>query len=129
MPRKPPTTFPLFECVKANQAQTQPASVITHSTSAATPIWPATPAHRVAALGGVGVLNTADVADLDAGCLKVLAFMRDGKWHDATSIIEASGQREGLRRMRELRRLFKVERRRLDGKRDFEYRLTQETHE
>lgn len=89
--------------------------------------WPATPERHVAALGGADILTPEDTKDFNGACLKVLAFMRDGEWHAANDIITASGQREGLRRMRELRRLFHVERRRMAECRDFEYRLGEAT--
>ena len=118
--------LPLWNAAQAPLA----APVAVKTPAAAAPPktdWPATQAKRVAALGGAGVLTTDDVPDLDAGCIRVLAFMRDHEWHSAESIIAASGQREGLRRMRELRRLFAVERRRVGGKRDWEYRLGEPT--
>jgi hypothetical protein len=54
----------------------------------------------------------------------VYDLMRDGAWHDAQAIIEASGQREGMRRMRELRTIgYAIEERRVNGSREWHYRL------
>ena len=51
--------------------------------------------------------------------------MEDRKWYSASSIIEQSGQREGLRRLRDLRsKGFNVERKRVSSQREFYYRLT-----
>jgi hypothetical protein len=81
-------------------------------------------ARRIAALGGKGILREDDVADLDASVAKVFEFMRDGEWHTATEIIEAAGCREGLRRMRDLRPTFTIDKRRSGiSKREFEYRI------
>jgi hypothetical protein len=50
--------------------------------------------------------------------------MKDGAWHTAQSIIDASGQREGIRRMRELRQIgYVVEQMRPEGSREWSYRL------
>ena len=78
---------------------------------------------RIAALGGVGILKIADLPDLSAAAERVRKLMIDNKWHDATAIISASQQREGLRRMRELRTRYIVERQRIPGRRDWVYRL------
>ena len=77
-------------------------------------------------LGGEGILKLEDVADLKNQRAKVLALMLDGYWHSANSIIHASGGREGLRRMRELREIPHVTIERSANplaKRDFRYRL------
>ena len=79
---------------------------------------------KIESLGGEGILKPSDLPDLGEGCMRVLGLMNDGEWHDANAIIAASKQREGLRRMREWRKYFTIERRRLKGKRDFEYKLT-----
>jgi hypothetical protein len=72
---------------------------------------------------GAPELSGNDLEDLKASTRKVFDFMRDGEWHAATAIIEASGVREGLRRLRELRqRGHTVECRGGKG-REFEYRL------
>ena len=75
-------------------------------------------------LGGQGILQRADLIDLQTQRARVLWLMLDGLWHTATEIITWSHGREGLRRMRELREIphMSIERRRLKG-RDFMYRL------
>ena len=79
---------------------------------------------RIKRLGGAGILKESDVPGLDAANFRVGKLMADGGWYDDTRIIEVSGQREGLRRMRELRREgFSVERRRIPNTRQFQYRL------
>lgn len=79
-------------------------------------------------LGGAGILKRQDVADLEHARAKVLWLMLDGEWHPATEIINASGIREGLRRLRELRDIpgVTIERKRGMG-RDFFYRLSLHT--
>lgn len=78
-------------------------------------------------LGGQGILKQEDVADLENQRAKVLYLMLDGFWHSAQQVIDASGGREGLRRMRELREIphVTIERSSNDSlaKRDFRYRL------
>lgn len=55
---------------------------------------------------------------------RVWRLMCDKHWHSATEIIAASGQREGLRRLRELRKAgFNIAVRRVGDARNFEYRL------
>ena len=84
----------------------------------------ATPARQIARLGGEGVLEPSDLPALTEAARNVERLMRDGFWHTATEIINIAGQREGLRRMRELRRDWVVERRRANREgREFEYRL------
>lgn len=78
-------------------------------------------------LGGEGILNTTDLDDLKAGVRRVFDLMQDGDWYDRNAICLAAGTDgipayEGMRRMRELREWFTVERKRLDG-RYFVYRL------
>lgn len=83
---------------------------------------------RLLALGGAGILTVEDLAKLDEGVRRVGEFMRDGAWHSAEAVIAASGQREGLRRMRCLREKFTVEKRRVTGTgREWEYRLVGES--
>ena len=56
----------------------------------------------------------------------ILGFMSDGRWHSASSIINVAGQREGLRRMRNLRKQGFViaKRRSFDDSREYDYRIT-----
>ena len=74
----------------------------------------------------MGILYQGDVRELKDQRSKVLYLMLDGQWHYADQIITASGGREGLRRMRELREIpgVTIERmRHPHRKRDFRYRL------
>lgn len=84
-------------------------------------------ARVIARLGGEGILEHGDLHALTEASRAIERMMLDGYWHTATEIVNISGQREGLRRMRELRRSYIVERRRGDGtthsSREFEYRL------
>ncbi len=82
---------------------------------------------KIRSLGGKDILNNEDIKDFTAASKRVLALMRDGNWHTAEAIKLAAGvdgvpASEGLRRMRELRREYTIERRRADN-RNFEYRL------
>lgn len=68
-------------------------------------------------------MTEADRTDLKKGVKEVLRLMEDRAWHTATDIIRASGQREGLRRLRELRKYsIKIEKRRIGKSREWEYR-------
>lgn len=84
----------------------------------------------IRSLGGEQVLTPSDVASLGSATQRVYELMCDGNWHTSSAIIEASGQREGLRRMRELRKHFTIDRRRCCGpEREFEYRLSEKGEE
>ena len=77
-------------------------------------------------LGGQGILQRSDVKDLKSQRAKVLHLMLDGRWHKAGEILEVSGGREGLRRLRELRDIphASIEKaKKIVGGRDFWYRL------
>jgi threonyl-tRNA synthetase len=78
-----------------------------------------------ASIGAKPELTPDALAGLSKATARVYELLKDGHWHSATSIIEASGIREGLRRVRELRqRGMKVDCRLQEGsKREFEYRL------
>lgn len=70
-------------------------------------------------------LKTEDFIDFNTAEKRIYKLMQDGRWYRAQTIIERSGQREGLRRMRNLRaksNVAGIERRRLDG-REWAYRL------
>lgn len=75
-------------------------------------------------IGGTG-LTLADFNDLSAAAQRVFDLLKDGQWHTADEILNVANQREGLRRMREIRqRGLVVETRRVEeNKRAFEYRL------
>ena len=69
-------------------------------------------------------MTAADFSGLQSACRRVYDLMKDGQWHTAQAIIDASGQREGMRRMRELRQIgYTVEERRETGRREWQYRL------
>ena len=55
------------------------------------------------ALGGQGALTDSDLEDFNEAEARVYNLMKDRRWHSASEIVEVSGQREGLRRLRELR--------------------------
>jgi len=70
-----------------------------------------------------GIQGT-DMKELGTGRRRVLRLMLDGNWHTAAEIREAAQGSEGLRRLRELRKRYDVEKRRVaDGKRHYEYRI------
>lgn len=48
-------------------------------------------------------LSNKDLQDFSKAQYLIYRLMRDGKWHSATKIIEASGLRSGLRMMRTFR--------------------------
>ena len=68
-------------------------------------------------------LTEQDMRDFSEATQKVFEYMKSGEWRDAESIISASGIREGLRRLRELRVFYTIEKRRTSTSRNFEYRL------
>ena len=85
-------------------------------------------------LGGLGVLRPDELDELGAATRRVLALMSDGRWHHPDEIRSAAGKRgqpasEGLRRMRELRQWFDIERQRAPETRVFWYRLAPKTIE
>lgn len=52
--------------------------------------------------------------------------MSDGKWHTATELIRLTGQREALRRMRELRKrrsVLDIQKRRESDSREWSYKM------
>lgn len=76
-------------------------------------------------LGSYGTLSKADLKDLDAANRRVYALLSDGRWHTDAEVIAASRQREGLRRLRELRQIgIDIDTRRLPGRRAYEYRMS-----
>ena len=84
---------------------------------------------RFVAVGGKDSgLTAKDLEDLTASCKRVFELMKDGRWHPAQEICLAAGEggvpaSEGLRRMRELRRVFSIEKCRIEGSRRFAYRI------
>lgn len=69
-------------------------------------------------------LTSEDMKDFSAASRAVYELMRDGEWHSRDEIIAASGVLSGMKRMRELRRTYEIEKRMVaDKKRVYEYRL------
>lgn len=73
-------------------------------------------------------LTQQDMLEFSEGKRRVHALMLDGSWHTASQIREAAGTNglpasEGLRRMRELRKWYTVEKMRVGTSREFLYRL------
>jgi len=69
-------------------------------------------------------MTAADFAGLQSACRRVYDLMRDGEWHSAQAIIDAAKQREGLKRMRDLRQIgYTIETDRPGDGREFRYRL------
>lgn len=90
------------------------------------------PRVRAKQLGGTGLLQPHEIADLSRGCRRVWDLMAGGEWYSAPEIRRAAGggveSSEGLRRLRELRSLdfVQIEKRRIGDSRLFEYRLVVE---
>jgi hypothetical protein len=79
---------------------------------------------RRARIGGGETLTKRDARDLNEAAQRIYELMRDGRFHTREEIERASGQLEGMRRMRELRLLGKIEKRPIPGaKRAWTYRL------
>lgn len=84
---------------------------------------------KLKALGGEGILNEKDLSELNDAVFRVMMLMADGQWHRAEDIRAAAGKNgdpasEGLRRMRELRNFFEIEKARdSEDSRQFAYRL------
>ena len=73
---------------------------------------------------GFTSMTPHDFSGLQAACRRVYDLMRDGEWHTAQAIIDASGQREGIRRMRDLRQIgYRIETDRPGQGREFRYKL------
>lgn len=69
-------------------------------------------------------LTDKDMREFGKATVRIYNIMKDGRWYNATDIIEISGQREGLRRMRDLRSKWIIEKKiHPTIKREFQYRL------
>jgi len=70
-------------------------------------------------------LTDKDIKDFGRAGLLIANLMLDGRWHTATTIIEAAEHREGLRSMRKLRERqgWFVEKRKFGGSREWLYKL------
>lgn len=82
------------------------------------------------ALGGVGILTAEDMEETGEGVERVRDLMLGGGWHTRSEIELAAGRdgkpaAEGMRRMRELRRWYRIEKQRLEG-RHWVYRIAGE---
>lgn len=79
-------------------------------------------------LGGVGVLNERDLGQFQEATKRVHELLRDGRWHSASEIYDVTGQRDGMRRLRELRQVgYRIERSRAsEDSREWWYRLAPE---
>lgn len=80
---------------------------------------------EIAALGGIGILSESDLQSLSDAKSRVFELMRDGRWHTRPEIEAAADAAEGMRRMRELRKLpgVEIQRMRSKDRREFVYRL------
>ena len=81
------------------------------------------------ARGGSDTITEKDLEEFCAATRRIYDLMKDGEWHSPDQIrfvagIDGQPASEGLRRMRELRKWFLVERRRTKSGRTYEYRLT-----
>lgn len=88
------------------------------------------PLRKSSDLISIGCMTAEDMRDFNDAERRIEAFMMDGHWYYASEIILESGQREGLRRLRALRRKYIIERarsqeRNKDGSqsREWMYRL------
>ena len=69
-------------------------------------------------------MTERDFAGMQSACRRVYDLMRDGEWHTAQAIIDAAKQREGLKRMRDLRQIgYTIETDRPGDGREFRYRM------
>ena len=60
---------------------------------------------KIKQLGGQDILTVNDIPDLDAQRGRVFKLMLDGNWHEGPEILQVARGTEGLRRMRELRKM------------------------
>ncbi len=88
-------------------------------------------AREILRLGGEGILTLADLADFSDARARIIILMADGGWYTTDQIELAAGvngvpARCGLRRAQELREQygFNLEKKRLEGRRQWVYRLT-----
>lgn len=70
-------------------------------------------------IGGSATLTDRDISDFHEAVQRVYDLMKDGAWYSPDQIELAAGKdgipaREGLRRMRQLRKLFTIEKARDD---------------
>lgn len=77
----------------------------------------------ISALGGAGIITEADLKDFAEAERKIAWFMVQNEWVSEDQLIELTGQRQALRRMRRLRGpVFGVEKKKI-SKRGWVYKL------
>lgn len=75
------------------------------------------PLYQHAQATGFPDMTAKDHADLTSATDRILALLKDGRWHTRAEIDKAGGQLENTRRLRELRqRGYTIERRRGNGR-------------
>ena len=68
------------------------------------------------------MVDSTDLGDEPPTTLELLReLVKDGEWHTTSEILGVGGHRSGLRRLRELRKEFEIDRRSVDG--DSEYKV------
>lgn len=68
------------------------------------------------------MVDSTDLGNEPPTTLELLReLVKDGEWHTTSEILGVGGHRSGLRRLRELRKEFEIDRRVVDG--DSEYRV------
>jgi hypothetical protein len=78
-------------------------------------------------LGGEGILNENDLISFEKAEQRIIQDMDEGVWYDAEYIIKITKQREGLRRLRNLRKKgYIVQKIRMPELRTFFYRIIKE---
>lgn len=77
----------------------------------------------ISALGGAGIITESDLKDFAVAERQILRFMSQNEWVSEDQLIELTGQRQALRRMRRLRGpVFGVEKNKI-SKRGWVYKL------
>jgi hypothetical protein len=76
-------------------------------------------------IGGEGTLTEPDLRDFQAATHRVYEMLSDHAWHSASEVYDVTKQRDGMRRLRELRQVgICVERDRPDEtSREWWYRI------
>ena len=83
----------------------------------------------IRAIGGIETLCAKDYQSLVTAERELLAEMSGGDWYTRDDICRITGQEEGMRRMRALRRHYEIEKRRIEGVRAWEYRIVRKLPE
>jgi hypothetical protein len=75
-------------------------------------------------LGGVGILNEDDIKDFSKAEKLLIENLEEGVWYPVAHIVQVLGQREALRRLRDLRKKgYVVDKQRISIFREFYYRI------